>query len=228
MNSEKYPAFIGVRPDMAVSAHDIPMTKTVLRKLGLLAASGLLAAGGASACVITDIASAPPAQADTTTKIPFENDYPYANAKLLDLQNFDWWMDENGNGRFDGQEQYSPLGYGYRNCTDGVAYWAKKYDGVNIGNWGDALVWDVQAGSAGYAVKAGSANNIEPGDIAQSDDGKWGHVGFVTDVIKNDAGTVVKLKIAEYNHNSDGAFTHEAYISKNAAGNFIRNSRGYT
>ncbi len=192
-------------------------------KLGRMAASGLLVMGGTAAAFIAEGAINPSvAHADTTTKISFENDYPYAGAKVLNLANFDWWIDENHNGSYNSGETYSPLGYGYRNCTDGAAYWVNKYLGVNVSGWGDAKSWDSNA--SGYDVKAGNANNIEPGDVAQSDDGNWGHVGFVTDVIKNDAGAVIKLKVAEYNHNSDGAFTHEAYSSKNSDGKFIRSS----
>ncbi|MFE3858189.1 CHAP domain-containing protein [Streptomyces griseorubiginosus] len=198
-------------------------------KLGRIAASGLLIAGGTTAAFVAEDAINPSvAHADSTAKIAFENDYPYSGAKVLNRVTYDWWIDENGNGAFNAQEQNSPFNYGYRNCTDGAAYWTDKYMGVRVaGDWGNAKTWDTGAAADGYAVKAGNASNIEPGDIAQSDYGDYGHVGFVTDVIKNDAGAVIKLKVAEMNHNSDGLFTHEAYTAKSGDGKFIRSSGRY-
>lgn len=164
------------------------------------------------------------AAADTTASITFSNTYPYENAMLRNQATYDWWIDENGNGTYQAGESYSPAGYSYRNCTDGVAYWTQNMLGVAVGGWGDANNWDNNAG--GYIVKAGSSNTIEPGDIAQSNDGTYGHVGFVTEVVKNSAGTIISIRVAEYNKAGTGRFSHDSYATKNSAGKFKRTADG--
>lgn len=155
----------------------------------------------------------------------FANDYPNAAAMDYSVGNYDWWVDENGNGQADvtpsatdDDEVMSPRGYNYRNCTDGVAYWVMKYLGKNIRGWGNANSWDTAASS--YTVKSGNSKDVEPGDIAQSDDGGYGHVGFVTSVTKNDKGDVTSIKVAEMNKEGTGKYSLVEYQYKNAAGNF--------
>ena len=163
-----------------------------------------------------------PARALTT----FENDYPNSDAELHNLANYEWWVDENDDdvkqiqaGTND--ELMSSRGFDYRNCTDGASYWVNKYTGVSIpGSWGNAYNWDDSATS--YTVKNGNANDIEPGDVAQSDDGNWGHVGFVTKVEKNTGGNVTKIEVAELNRNGTGDYTLSEYANKNTSGKFIR------
>jgi surface antigen len=148
------------------------------------------------------------------------------------ISNYDWWVDENGNGKkditdnnaTDNDETMSSRGYGYRNCTDGVAYWEAVYSRVNIPNWGNANAWDTGAEAAHYAVDAGNTNDIEPGDIAQSDDGTWGHVGFVTSVTKNAEGVVASFTTAELNSDGKGNYTTPTYNQRLASGNFKRGS----
>jgi len=120
----------------------------------------------------------------------------------------------------------SPRLYDYRNCTDGAAYWVNKYTGANVSGWGNAKDWDNNAPAS--EVYAGSTNNIEPGDIAQSDDGTYGHVGFVTSVTKNSDGTVASFTTAELNQAGNGEYNGSTsgdktvYNTRDAAGNFIR------
>jgi surface antigen len=117
----------------------------------------------------------------------------------------------------------SSRAYGYRNCTDGAAYWVKKYTNVTLpSNLNDARYWDTNA-PATYTVKAGSTNSIEPGDIAQSDDGSFGHVGFVTSVTKNQSGAVTSFTTAELNKDGDGNYTANTYNApRNASSKFNR------
>ena len=156
----------------------------------------------------------------------FSNDYPDGDAMVKNLPTYDWWKDENGDGQYSGSaELYSSRGYGYRNCTDGVAYWVNKYTGITVPtNLGNALSWDDNAPSA-YSVKSGTGDDIEPGDIAQSDDGTYGHVGFVTEVIKNDVGAVTQFKTAELNKAGDGNYSSNTYTTR-VSGKFTRGSSG--
>lgn len=167
-----------------------------------------------------------PARAEAT----FSNDYPDQNAMDHRPSLSEWWKDENGNGQknitdnnyTDNDETMSSRGYYYRNCTDGVAYWAAKYTGYHPANWGNANNWDSASQTTQKTVKAGNSNSIEPGDIAQSDDGSVGHVGFVTSVAKNPAGAVTSVTVAELNKAGNGLFTHDPYSQRNAAGKLVR------
>lgn len=152
----------------------------------------------------------------------FSNDYPDGDATLYNLATYDWWKDENGDNQYSGPgELLSSRLYGYRNCTDGAAYWVKKYTGITVPtNLGNANTWDDNSPSP-YNVKAGTSNDIEPGDIAQSDDGTYGHVGFVTDVSKDSSGTVTEFKTAELNKAGDGNYTSNTYSTK-SSGKFTR------
>lgn len=164
---------------------------------------------------------------DTAEATNFVNNYPYMEAREHPGE-YQWWVDENGNGVYDDQgELISPMGFYYKNCVDGVAHWVKSYMGITIpGSWRSGSNWDEAASAAGYIVKPGNAKNIETGDIAQSDDGAGGHghVGLVTEVAKDSHGNVTKIKLAELNGAGNGKFTHDPYSSKNSQGKFIRSS----
>jgi hypothetical protein len=179
-------------------------------------------AGGAMAGTVLEMAEphAPAARA-----AEFINDYPHLNAAPHEPGPYEWWVDENNNGVRDvappaRQELKSPRNFYYRNCTDGVAYWVKKYTDVSIpGTWGSATNWDTAASS--YTVKAANANNIEPGDIAQSDsaaDGA-GHVGFVVGITKDANHVVTAIEVAELNHGGDGEYGVRPY-NRQANGKF--------
>jgi surface antigen len=155
--------------------------------------------------------------------VDFANDYPDLNASAYNPSEYEWWVDENSNSSPDvPAELQSSRGYYYRNCTDGAAYWTNKYTGVNVAGWGNAKAWEAGANNDGYDVKSGASNDIEPGDIAQSDDGDYGHVGFVTEVTKDSNGAVTSIKVAEMNKSGDGNYSHNTYTSKNGSGKFIR------
>ncbi len=153
----------------------------------------------------------------------FINDYPDMDADELNIKNFDWWKDEDGNKKYSGAgELLSSRSYAYRNCTDGGAYWSGKYTEAVPGTWGNAKSWNTSAAKAKKLVKAGTSNDVEPGDIAQDVTGDWGHVGFETEVEKNKDGAVVKIRVAELNKDAKGGFSHEYYATRNAAGNLNR------
>lgn len=196
------------------------------RFLGRAALMLGLVAGPTIAVTAEDTASRTQ-YAEATTE--FTNDYPNLSAATYNLSTYDWWVDENGNGKpdvtaspTDDDETMSSRGYNYRNCTDGVAYWTAKYTGVGVRGWGNANTWDTGATLANYIVKSGNTNSIEPGDIAQSDDGSYGHVGFVTGVSKNTSGAVVSITVAELNRAGTGEYSINGYSSRNVNGNFSR------
>lgn len=159
---------------------------------------------------------------NTANAISFVNDYPDLNAKPYNISAYQWWGDENVNGKTDTPDELMSVRlYYYRNCTDGVAYWVKKYTGVDVAGWHNAIYWDSNASSAGYEVYTGDTKYIEAGDIAQSDDGV-GHVGFVVNVNKDSNGIVKSFVAAELNKSGDGNYSYTEYSSKNANANFIR------
>lgn len=159
----------------------------------------------------------------------FSNDYPDMDAMEYNLANYDWWKDEDGNQAYSGSgELLSSRGYAYRNCTDGAAYWVGKYTGVDVRGWGNAITWDNSAApNTNYSVKEGNANNIEVGDIAQSDDGYYGHVGFVTGVTKSADGIITSIDTAELNAAGTGEYSVRNYSSRRANGNFMRGNSSW-
>lgn len=188
--------------------------------------SFLLSTGaGVGVSTAHEVADAGNSPAEATTD--FVNDYPNMGAQATGAQ-YEWWVDENGDGKpyitpssTDNDETVSSRGYYYRNCTDGASYWTAKYTGVDPSGWGDAATWNEAAVRKGYEVKLGSSNTIEIGDIAQSDDKGYGHVGFVTGVTKNSAGAITTVNIAELNYNGKGDYRVYPYTVRNASQNFV-------
>lgn len=157
----------------------------------------------------------------------FSNDYPHSNAAAYNAANYEWWIDENGDGQpyvtsseNDNDESVSSRGYAYRNCTDGAAYWTSKFIGISVSGWGHASTWDSSASA--YTVRGGNSKDVEPGDIAQSDDGLFGHVGMVIGVSKNSNGDATSVKVAELNKLGTGNYSETTYTTKNSSGNFVR------
>lgn len=140
--------------------------------------------------------------------------YPHSGAADCSRQFgvYSWCVDENRNGRFTDEEQYSPLGFSYRNCTDWVA-WRINSLGVGFHNtmggrqFGNASNWDDNARQLGWHVSA------EP--VARSigvRNGGFGHVAFVESV--NGDGSV---NVSEYNRAGTGVFANstgrfDAYV----------------
>lgn len=213
-------------PEQAVPNYEYRIAPGIIKRtIGRCALTLGLTASSVSAMNIGEALFAPsPVEATT-----FINSYPDSGAQPYNIATFDWWVDENGNGiadvtpePSDNDETMSTRSYAYRNCTDGVAYWVMQYTGVSIPGWKNANNWDTAAINAGYTVLSGISDSIEPGDIAQSDDGSYGHVGFVTNVARNGSGTVTSITVAELNKSSDGMYTHLTYSSRNSSGKFSR------
>ncbi|MCE7936867.1 CHAP domain-containing protein [Candidatus Saccharibacteria bacterium CPR2] len=191
--------------------------KRIKSLIGKVALSLTLVTGAGIGAVAEEVVNPQPAEATE-----FVNDYPNLNASPYNPSAYEWWVDENGNGHPDvNNELISPRNYYYRNCTDGAAYWTAKYTGVNVTGWGNAVNWDNAA--TAYTVKPGNSNSIEPGDIAQSDDdGYYGHVGFVANVAKDASGNITAVNVAELNKVGTGEYSYSTYTSKNASGKFTR------
>ncbi len=209
--------------------HNPNLFTRVKQTIGRGALALSLVAGATTGIGEAVVENPSPAFAATT----FNNDYPDQDAMDHRPSVYEWWKDENGDGRkqitddnyTDNDETMSSRGYGYRNCTDGVAYWVGKYTGVGVSGWGNAEHWDAAA-SGVHAVYDGTTNNIEPGDIAQSDDGSVGHVGFVTKVTKNQDGSIASFETAELNRSATGEYSANTYSTRNPAGKFSRPGGG--
>jgi surface antigen len=97
-----------------------------------------------------------------------------------------------------------PWGFALRNCTSFVAWRLRETNGASDfsnhmdgGHWGNAQDWDENARALGYLVDDVPAI----GAVAQTDDGRVGHVAWVSAV---DGNTVA---IEEYNHAGPGIYS---------------------
>lgn len=97
-----------------------------------------------------------------------------------------------------GSSSNSSRGYGYRNCTDWVAWRIPEITGVSVPRgWSHAKYWDDRARESGYSVDT----IAEKGDIAVWNSGAYGHVEVVESV--NGDGSV---NTSAYNKSQDGEF----------------------
>lgn len=196
-------------------------TRQLVSRVGL--AIGLLIGPN-----IVDSIDANPALAESVVIA----DYPNQDAKPYNTSAWEWWVDEDGNGKpyivndnfKTNDERMSSRGYYYRNCTDGASFWVNTYVSVNPSGLGNASNWDDSA-KGKYTVLDGKSdvNKIEPGDVAQSDTAAsgYGHVEFVTNVTKNDADEVASFSTIAMNHNGDGLQKTWTYSAKDTNGKFI-------
>lgn len=125
--------------------------------------------------------------------------YPWGNAKCLHTgkvdgrcSNYDWSV----NGAI---FNWSPGmgGYGYRNCTDWVAFRVKQVGGHVPSGLGDAKNWDNRAEGRGFTV----SDTPKVGAAAVSNSGTYGHVMYVEAV--NGDGSIV---ISDYNRAGTGKY----------------------
>lgn len=119
-------------------------------------------------------------------------------------------------GELTTKETDSSRGYGYRNCTDWAAFRIPQLTGKKVPmGLGSAITWNDKA-------PAGTVDTTpEPGDIAQSEYGTFGHVGVVETVNRNNDGQIVSIEVSEYNKSSNGTYSKSTYASDN--GTFWRN-----
>ncbi len=116
--------------------------------------------------------------------------YPWGSATCLHTgrvdgpcPNYDWAV---------GGNLWSPYGYGYRNCTDWVAYRAGAPAGL-----GNANTWDDRAPSYGYGV----GSTPRAGAAAVSNSGAYGHVMYVEAVHGNGS-----ITVSDYNKAGTGKY----------------------
>ena len=137
--------------------------------------------------------------------------YPYDHARDCRAQTGEddsWCIDENGDGRLtSGAEQWSPLGFDYKNCTDWVAHRINSF-GVTFGGkpftnrlqgdsghrFGDAGHWGSRAAELGWPTAQTSPRARSIGYTS-------GHVVFVESV--NGDGSI---NISDYNRGHDGRY----------------------
>lgn len=123
--------------------------------------------------------------------------YPWGGAKCIHTgqidgfcANYDWAV---GGSIWN----FATGGYGYRNCTDWVAYRVKARGGHVPAGLGNANTWDDRAPAYGYTV----SNTPKVGAAAVSNSGFYGHVMYVEAV--NGDGTIT---ISDYNRAGTGKY----------------------
>jgi surface antigen len=136
--------------------------------------------------------------------------------------NYDWGPARDTAADWRESTTYSPRGYGYRNCTDYVAWRIQQETGRDISGLGNATDWDTTAPRLGLRVLA-SGQMPAAGDIAQFEGTRSaspGHVAFVEAVHADGS-----VKVAEYNHDGQGHFDErdnvraDHYIDVNGTSN---------
>lgn len=123
--------------------------------------------------------------------------YPWGYAKCIHTgrvegwcYNYDWAV---GGSVYNWQTG----GYGYRNCTDWVAYRVRTAGGYVPSGLGNANTWDNRAPSYGYTV----SGTPRKGAAAVSNSGYYGHVMYVESV--NSDGSIV---VSDYNRAGTGKY----------------------
>lgn len=137
--------------------------------------------------------------------------YPWGHARCIHdgslegyCPNYDWAI--NGN-----IWNYSTGGYGYRNCTDWVAWRTGAPGGL-----GNAKQWDDRAGAMGYTV----SSTPRKGAAAVSNAGEYGHVMYVESV--DGDGSIV---ISDYNRAGTGLYS-TAHLQKVSEGRYRNSGNG--
>lgn len=97
-------------------------------------------------------------------------------------------------------DSYDAWGYCTRQCVSYVAWAIQKAGGTAPTGWGNAKNWVAAARSSG---KASISNVPQPGDIAISTSGTWGHAMYVEQVSGR------KIYVAQYNQQLTGQFSHQ-------------------
>lgn len=178
--------------------------------MGRAAAAGLLVLVGGAATFAVESMTTPTvasadAIADALAAYPDKNDAcepadvisppqtPTASSPYVSCLYYNWGV-ETASGGF---SLNSTRGYGYRNCTDWVAWRVSDLSSGSITvpkGLGDAKDW--------YANSPTSEQKSTPaaGDIAVSTSGTYGHVALVESVSAD--GT--QMTVSEYNHDENG------------------------
>ncbi len=135
--------------------------------------------------------------------------YPWGYAKCYHTgqvdggcYNYDWAVDGS-------IFNWQTGGYGYRNCTDWVAYRVRIAGGNVPAGLGNANTWDDRAPSYGYTV----SSTPREGAAAVSNSGFYGHVMYVEAV--NGDGSVV---VSDYNRAGTGKYDMTVLSASTARG----------
>ncbi len=155
---------------------------------GVLAAVALSSVFGGMVATVSEIS-------DPAVAAASSDDYPYKAASDCSATygKYSWCMP--------GDDEISPLGYAYRNCTDWTAWKVKQLIGRSPTGLRDGGRWDDNAVAHGYKVN----DSPEPGDAAVWDytypGDQYGHVAYVESV--NADGSV---NVSEYNVGGKGTY----------------------
>lgn len=123
--------------------------------------------------------------------------YPWGRAKCLHTGQVEGWC-ANYDWAVNGSVwNWTTGGYGYRNCTDWVAYRVRVAGGNVPSGLGNANTWDNRAPSYGYTV----SSRPRKGAAAVSNSGYYGHVMYVEAV--NGDGSIV---VSDYNRAGTGKY----------------------
>jgi CHAP domain len=181
-----------------------PDTRARNQRPGLRrAASGALALSLVSGFTVVDgVVSAGPARADAIANalaaypdISMSCEHPNsqgAYATTGPCTNYDWGPVHTT--ALGDPSTISSRGYGYRNCTDWVAWRVDELGGSLSATLGNAKDWP-NSFSPNYITSTPA-----PGDVAVSASGTYGHVAFVEAV--NTANST--MTVSEYNEDKEG------------------------
>ncbi|MBI2285789.1 CHAP domain-containing protein [Candidatus Saccharibacteria bacterium] len=123
--------------------------------------------------------------------------YPWGYAKCYWTGNVDGWC-PNYDWAVNGSVyNWQNNGYGYRNCTDWVAWRVKTTGGYVPSGLGNAKNWDDRAPSYGFTV----SSTPREGAAAVSNYGYYGHLMYVEAV--NGDGTIT---VSDYNRAGTGKY----------------------
>jgi peptidoglycan hydrolase CwlO-like protein len=123
--------------------------------------------------------------------------YPWGYAPCVHTGQVEGWCYNYDWGIGGSPWNWSTGGYGYRNCTDWVAYRVRIAGGYVPAGLGNAKTWDDRAPSYGYTV----SSTPREGAAAVSNNGFYGHVMYVEAV--NSDGTIV---VSDYNRAGTGKY----------------------
>jgi surface antigen len=131
--------------------------------------------------------------------------FPYSTTGLC--TGYDWGYVHHDDPSWKESTTYSSRGYGYRNCTDYVA-WKLESLGISTSltrNRGSGKQWD----DDGTGVNI--VTTPEVGDAAVWNSGDYGHVAFVEEVRARSGGGY-EARISEYNKDETGAYRNDRWV----------------
>ncbi len=137
--------------------------------------------------------------------------YPWGSAACIHTGAVDgacWNYDWAVNGSI---WNWATGGYGYRNCTDWVAFRVRSTGRLVPSGLGNANSWDDRAPSYGYAV----SSLPKEGAAAVSNSGSYGHVMYVEAV--NGDGSII---VSDYNRAGTGKYDMTT-LSAGTASNLV-------